>query len=124
MMLRTPLARARGLGSAKDGVAHWWWQRLTSLALVPLSLWFVVSVVPLAGADHAAVAAWMASPWVAVLLVLFVGVLFHHLQLGLQVVLEDYVHLEWLKLTSLIAMKFVAVVLAAAGIFAVLRVAL
>ncbi len=121
--MRTPLARVRGLGSAKEGVHHWWAQRLTALALVPLTLWFVVSVAGLAGMDHAAAVAWIGSPAVSVLLVLLVTATFWHAQLGVQVVIEDYVHSEAVKLVALIAVKFAAVLLAIASIFAVLRLA-
>lgn len=121
--MRTPMARVRGLGAAKEGVHHWWMQRLTALALVPLVLWFVVSVAGLAGMDHAAAAAWIGSPPVAVTLVLLIAATFWHAQLGVQVVIEDYVHNEAVKLTALIAVKFAAVVLAVASIFAVLRLA-
>ncbi len=121
--MRTPLARVRGLGSAKEGVHHWWAQRLTALALVPLTLWFVVSVAGLAGMDHAAAVAWIGSPAVTVLLVLLVTATFWHAQLGVQVVIEDYVHREAVKLVALIAVKFAAVLLAIASIFAVLRLA-
>ena len=121
--MRTPMARVRGLGAAKEGVHHWWMQRLTALALVPLVLWFVASVAGLAGMDHAAAAAWIGSPPVAVLLVLLIAATFWHAQLGVQVVIEDYVHNEAVKLTALIAVKFAAVVLAVASIFAVLRLA-
>lgn len=121
--MRTPMARVRGLGAAKEGVHHWWMQRLTAIALVPLTLWFVVSVAGLAGMDHAAAAAWIGSPPVAVLLVLLVAATFWHAQLGVQVVVEDYVHNEAVKLTVLIAIKFAAIGLAVACIFAVLRLA-
>ena len=121
--MRTPLARVRGLGSAKEGVHHWWAQRLTALALVPLTLWFVVSIAGLAGMDHAGAVAWIGSPPVTVLLVLLIAATFWHAQLGVQVVIEDYVHSEAVKLVALIAVKFAAVLLAIASIFAVLRLA-
>ncbi len=120
---RTPLRQAKGLGSAKDGVGHWMVERLTGLALVPLYLWFVFSLVRYASADYATVVAWISSPVPAVLMILLIAVSFHHLQLGMQVVYEDYIHSEWLKFTCIILTKFVAFALAAAGIFAVLRVA-
>ncbi|MFQ6023502.1 MAG: succinate dehydrogenase, hydrophobic membrane anchor protein [Acidiferrobacterales bacterium] len=123
MSLRTPLAHVRGLGSAKEGTHHWWMQRLTAVALVPLSLWFVAFIVALATAEHGTVVEWIRSPVVTVLLLLFIVAVFHHAQLGLQVIIEDYVHGEWLKVTSLIIMKFAAVALAFASIVAVLRVA-
>lgn len=124
MSQRTALGKVRGLGSAKDGTHHWWVQRLTSVALVPLTLWFVASVVSLVGADHATVAAWVASPVAAVLLVLLIAVTFHHAQLGLQVVIEDYVHTEALKIAGIILVKFAAAVLGLASILAVVKVAL
>lgn len=121
--LRTPLGRVRGLGSAKEGAQHWWMQRLTALALVPLSLWFVYWAVILTGADRATVADWLHHPSNAVLMVILVATTFHHGQLGLRVVIEDYVHSEGLKLASLIAIKFLAVLLAAGTIFGILKIA-
>ena len=120
----TPLGRVRGLGSARDGTRHWWAQRLTAAALVPLSIWFVASLIFLTGADHATVTAWLGSPVVAVLMVLLIVALFHHAQLGLQVVIEDYVHTEWLKLGLVVLGKLAAFTLAAFSVFAVLRMAL
>ncbi len=122
MDMRSPLARARGLGSAKDGVAHWWAERVTAVALVPLTLWFVVSVVALVGADYAAYKAWVGMPGNAVLLVLLIVTLFHHTQLGLTVIVEDYVHGEAAKVVSLMAIKFTVVLLGASCVLAVLRV--
>ena len=124
MSLRTPLARVRGLGSAKEGTAHWWAQRLTAIALVPLVLWFAVSLIVLAGADHAAVAAWLRDPVAAVLMLLLVLAGFHHAQLGVQVVIEDYVHTEWLKLALVTAVRFAAVALGIGAAFSVLKIAL
>jgi succinate dehydrogenase / fumarate reductase membrane anchor subunit len=121
---RTPLSQVRGLGSAKEGSHHWWMQRLTAAALVPLSLWFVVSLVSLSQADYASVVAWLSSPLVAVLWLCFLWALFHHAQLGVQVVLEDYVGAEGLKIASIVAVKFVAVVLGLASAVAVLKVSL
>ena len=124
MALGTQPGRARGLGSAKQGTAHWWAQRLTAAALVPLTLWFVVSLIPLTGASHGRVVAWLADPVVAVLTVLLIGTVFHHGQLGLQVVIEDYVHTEWRKLAAIVLVKFAAAGLTAAAVFAVLKIAL
>lgn len=120
---RSPLGRALGLGAAGTGTAHWWAQRITAVALVPLSLWFVISVLAMIGTDYMTVRAWIHTPWVALLLVLFLGTLFHHSQLGLQVVVEDYVHAEWLKLWTVLVIRFATVVVALASIFAVLRIA-
>jgi len=121
--LRNPLRRVRGLGSAKEGTHHWWAQRLTALALVPLVVWFVVSIVALSGADYAAARAWVSSPVPMALLILIIGMTFYHGQLGLQVVIEDYVHVEWQKFTLLILVKGAALLLAAIGIVAIARIA-
>lgn len=121
--LRTPLGRARGLGSAKSGTEHWWTSRLTSLALVPLTLWFLISVIGHLGAPWAEMRDWLSSPWSAVLMILTVGVTFHHTASGLQVVIEDYVHHEMAKTLAIIAVKFLCLLLAVAGIFSVLKIA-
>ena len=121
--LRSPLGRAFGLGSAKEGVEHWWAQRLSSLALIPLSLWFVAGVIGHLGADHLAFKAWLANPIASVLMILTVGVTFHHLNGGIQVVIEDYVHAEGVKIAALIALRFACFFLGAAGVFAVLKIA-
>ncbi|MGE5146160.1 MAG: succinate dehydrogenase, hydrophobic membrane anchor protein [Candidatus Eiseniibacteriota bacterium] len=123
MSYRTPIGRARGLGSAKDGTAHWWAQRLTALALVPLVLWFVISVVGLIGQGRGAVLDWIEQPVTAGLMILLIGAVFHHGQLGVQVVIEDYVHNEAAKLALIVLVKFAAVVLALTGILAVLSIA-
>jgi succinate dehydrogenase / fumarate reductase membrane anchor subunit len=122
-MARTPLKTARGLGSAKDGTAHWWAQRLTALALIPLTIWFVASVAALAGADHGAFIQWLGSPLVATLMIVLIVATFHHGQLGLQVVIEDYVHNEPVKIALIVGIKGLSVVLAVAAIVAVLRIA-
>ncbi len=124
MSLRTPLGRVRGLGSAKEGTAHWWAQRLTALALIPLVLWFVVSLIVITGAGHGAVAEWLRNPVSAVLMLLLILAGFHHAQLGLQVVIEDYVHAEWLKFALVTAVKFAAVALGIGAAFSVLKIAL
>ena len=124
MSLRTPLSVVRGLGSAKEGVNHWWWQRLTAVAMIPLALWFVFSVAALSGAEHSTVKLWMQSPVVAALLILFVSVVFYHAQLGMQVVIEDYVHAEWLKHVCLLTLKFTAVFLTVVAVVVILQVAL
>ena len=123
MSLRSPLGRVRGLGSARDGTAHWWAQRVTALALVPLTVWFVAGVATNLGADHAAFVTWIGDPLVAVVMLLAVLAGFHHAQLGLQVVIEDYVHTEWLKIASILAVKFAAVALGIAAAFSILMLA-
>jgi succinate dehydrogenase / fumarate reductase, membrane anchor subunit len=122
--LRSPLSRVLGMGAARQGVHHWWLQRLTALALVPLSIWFVVSLLTLPAYDHAAVVAWMSQSWTALLLILFVLVTAWHSQLGVRVVLEDYLHGAGGRTVMLVLVTFAHVLLAAAGVFAVLKVAL
>ena len=119
---RTPLARARGLGSAKDGVHHWWVQRLTAIALIPLVVWFAVSLVMLSGADYAVVRAWIGSPLVMMLLILTIGVGLHHGQLGMQVVIEDYVGNDGWKLALIVIVKFITVLFGLGAIVAILRI--
>src|SRR3982074_3848513 len=92
--MRSPLGRAIGLGAAKEGVEHWWRQRVTAVALVPLTLWFVIAVIGLVGADHAVFVAWARNPMTTVFIVLLLIATFYHTALGLQVVIEDYVHGE------------------------------
>jgi succinate dehydrogenase / fumarate reductase membrane anchor subunit len=122
--MRSPLGRAIGLGSAKEGVEHWWAQRITAIALVPLTLWFVIAVIGLAGAERDVFVEWLRHPVPAVLLVLLLIATFHHGQLGLQVVIEDYCENETLRLALIIVMRLAAIVLAALGIFAVLKLSL
>ncbi|MBS0580992.1 MAG: succinate dehydrogenase, hydrophobic membrane anchor protein [Proteobacteria bacterium] len=123
MSLNTPLRQVLGLGSAKSGVHHWWLQRLTSVALVPLSIWFVVSLLSLPALDHGTVAAWMHHALTALLLVLLVLTAAWHSRLGLQVIIEDYVHTSGTRTLLLVLVGFAHVFLAAAGVFAILRVA-
>jgi len=124
MSLTSPLRRALGLGSAKEGVSHWWSQRVTSVALVVLTLWFACALLALDDYSHASVIAWMGAPFNAVMLVLTVAIAAYHSQLGVQVVVEDYVQAPWLKVTTLLLLNFVHVAFAAVGILAVLNVAL
>ena len=123
MNMQSPLSKAKGLGSAKEGMHHWIVQRFTGVALVPLSLWFMWSMVCLAGADHAAVVAWMRIPANAVSLCFFVAVALYHSALGVQVVMEDYIHHEGFRIIKVIGQKFVHYFLAALGVFSVLQVA-
>ena len=120
--LRTPLARARGLGSAREGVTHWWAQRLPAIALIPLVVWFAISLVMLSGADYDIARAWIGSPLVMVLLILTIVIGLHHGQLGLQVVIEDYVHGDGWKLALIVAVRFVAVIFGLAAVVAILRI--
>ena len=122
--MRSPLGRAVGLGSAKEGVEHWWRQRLTAIALVPLGLWFVVSLLAHIGGGYEQAVNWLGQPLPTILMIVLIVVTFYHAALGVQVVVEDYVHQEWAKLGVLITVRFACILLAVAGIFAVLRVAL
>lgn len=122
MSLQSPLARVLGHGSAKSGVHHWWVQRLTSIALIPLTLWFTVSLLAMPSLDYGTVTHWISGGWTALLLVLFIAVTAWHSQLGVQVVVEDYVH-GGAKTLSLILSTFAHTLVAAAAIFAVLRIA-
>jgi succinate dehydrogenase membrane anchor subunit len=122
--LKSELARARGLGSAKEGVQHWWMQRLTGLALIPLGLWFVAGLIAHLGLDRAAAAAWLRQPVVLGLTALLIVALFHHAQLGLQVVIEDYVGNEAARLVAVILVKAAAIALATAALVALLTIAI
>lgn len=121
---RNPLKVARGLGSSQSGVGHWWTQRVTAAALALLGVWFVVTVLCLLHADYATAHATVAKPWNALLLIAFVLTMFWHAVLGLQVVIEDYVHTRWKEVVLLVAIKFLAVLGALASVLAVLRIAL
>jgi succinate dehydrogenase / fumarate reductase membrane anchor subunit len=121
--LRSPLGTVTGLGSAKSGVHHWWLQRLTSIALVPLTIWFAVSLASLPSLDHVTVIAWMAQSWTSLLLVLLVLVATYHSQLGVRVVIEDYVHNTGSRTLILVLLTFLHAFLAVAGVFAILKVA-
>ena len=123
MSFQTPLARARGLGSAKCGLRHWLLQRLTAIALVPLSLWFVSFIMEIAGAYYDTTVNSLKSPVTATLLIAFVVSLFYHALLGLQVVIEDYVHIEPLKVAAIIAVQFAMGLLGLMAVVAVLIVA-
>lgn len=124
MQMRSSLGRVRGLGSAKEGVGHWWAQRVTAIALVPLSIWFVCAAISLMGADYAAYVAWIGNFGNALLMILTVLVLFYHASLGMQVVIEDYVSSEMPRIIVLLAVKFVLYAFAASCVLAVLLVAM
>jgi succinate dehydrogenase / fumarate reductase membrane anchor subunit len=123
-IMRSPLGRARGLGSARAGASHWWMQRLTSLALVPLTLWFLCAMIGMLGASRDDVVFWMSGPLPIVLMIALVIATFHHLQAGLQVVIEDYVHDDRLRIGSILLVKGLSLLLALACIISVLRLGL
>ena len=119
---RSPLGRAVGLGSAKAGFGHWWTERITALALIPLSVWFVASLIAYSGSGYQAFVGWIGSPVTTVLMILLLIALFWHAALGLQVVIEDYIH-SGAKIWMLLITRFVCFALATAGIVATLQVA-
>jgi succinate dehydrogenase / fumarate reductase membrane anchor subunit len=123
MAYRTPIAKVRGLGAARTGLQHWKMQRLTAIANVLLVLWFMFSAMALSGSGYDQVRAWLASPVTASLVVLLIISTFYHARLGLQVVVEDYVHHEGARLASLVAIALIVLALAVACIVAVLTVA-
>ena len=123
MSLRSPLGRVLGSGSAKEGTDHWWMQRVSSVALAVLGLWFLGSMMLLPGFDYVTIRQWIGAPWNSVLLLLLGITLAYHSMLGVQVVIEDYVHGPFLKVASLILNKFAHGVVGAAAIFAVLNIA-
>ncbi len=124
MQLRTPLAQIRGLGSAREGVGHWKMQRLTAVANVVLVSWFLISSVSLAGASYEETRAWLASPLSATCMLLLTTSAFYHAKLGLQVVIEDYVHHEGIKLAALLGITLACVALGVACAVAILKTSL
>lgn len=123
MNLPTSLARFRGLSMGKEGVSHWWMQRVTAIVLTPLTLWFLISLLGVISADYEAVVTWIGKPINTVLLIALLVGTFYHAMLGLQVVIEDYVHVEGSKVLSLLVMKFALLLLGGAAVLAVLRIA-
>ena len=122
MSLRSDLGRVRGLGSAKTGSHHWWHQRLTAIAILPLATWFIVSLLGHMNDDFQATVNWISSPFVTVLLVALVASVFYHAKLGLQVVIEDYIDSEWQKITCLILVKFLVWLAGLSAAIAVLKI--
>ncbi len=121
MELRSQLARVRGLGASHEGAHHFWVQRVSGIALIPLVIWFVFSATGIIGADIVTFKAWVGAHYNPLLLILLILTMFHHAQLGLQVIIEDYVHGEAAKLISIILIKFAAVLIGGSAIFAVIR---
>ncbi len=123
MSLRSPMGRVLGLGSAGEGASHWWAQRVSAVALLVLTLWFVASLLRLGDFSYPIVTAWIGAPLNAVLLSLLAGTLVYHSQLGVQVVVEDYVTHHGMKIATMLLLNFVHIGLAALSVFSVLRIA-
>jgi succinate dehydrogenase / fumarate reductase, membrane anchor subunit len=123
MSLRSPLGRVLGMGSAKEGTGHWWAQRVSAVALIPLTLWLFLSLLLLPGLDYATVRIWLSLPISSFLAVLTVVVLAYHAYLGTTVVVEDYVTGAGLRVLTLVVLRFLYVLFGGAGVFAILRVA-
>jgi succinate dehydrogenase / fumarate reductase membrane anchor subunit len=122
MSLRSPIGRVLGLGAAKEGASHWWSQRVTSVALLLLTIWFVVALLRLPDFAHATLVAWIAAPVNTVLLLLLTVTGIYHSQLGVQVVIEDYVMHHGLKVASLLLIDFIHVALGVLGVYSILRI--
>ncbi len=120
--MQTDLGKVRGLGSAKSGTHHWWMQRVTAVALVPLMVWFISSFVALIGADHATVVEWVRNPFTTTFLIALIVAMFFHLSLGAQVILEDYVHSASMKLFMSFGIKFATVVLGLLSVISILKI--
>jgi succinate dehydrogenase / fumarate reductase membrane anchor subunit len=120
--MRAPLARAMGLGSAKEGSGSWWAERVSAVALVPVTLWFAASIIAHTGSDYVTFVGWLRTPLATILMILLLMALFHHTALGLQVVIEDYIHSE-AKFAAVIAVRLSCFALATAGVIATLRIA-
>ena len=124
MSLKTPLGRVLGLGSAKDGTGHWWMQRLSSVAMVPLTLWFAIAMARVADFSYPTLVTFLQGPLNGALMLLLVGVLLYHSHLGVQVVVEDYVHAPAVKVTTLVLATLAHLAFAVLGILAILQVSL
>ncbi|MCK5917891.1 MAG: succinate dehydrogenase, hydrophobic membrane anchor protein [Cocleimonas sp.] len=122
--LRSPLAKVKGLGKSPDATHHFWVQRLTSLALIPLVLWFCFSIALLPEASHSAVIAWLQSPFNAVMIILVILISFHHAQLGLQVIIEDYIAHHGYRLATLLIIKFTSYFMMVLGVYSVIKITL
>ena len=120
--MQSPLRRAQGLGSAGAGMEHWLMQRVTAVALIPLSLWFVALLIALTGSHYNVVIAWLRAPVVTILMVLLLIMLCQHMALGLQVVIEDYVHSDRVKIPAVVAIRYACLGLAVAGFIATLHI--
>ncbi len=124
MDYQTPLAKVKGLGAAKAGTGHFWMQRITAITLIPLSLWMVAFTEQLLNASHQDMIAWLSGPMDTILALVWIIAAFYHAALGLQVVIEDYVHAEWIKISSIWLMKLTFLFFAIAAIVAILRISM
>ena len=122
--MRSDLGRVRGLGTAKEGAHHWWMQRLTAIALIPLTLWFIISIASLNSASYAETVNWLSIPLVSIFMILLISSTLYHALLGVQVVVEDYIHYEGFKFLLLIGLKFIFLVLGVVSVFSLLKIAL
>ena len=122
--LRSPLAQIKGLGTSPDGTHHFWIQRLTALALIPLTLWFCFSIALLPNADYLAVSTWLQSSFNAVMMILVILISFHHAQLGLQVIFEDYIAHTAYRLITILCIKFISYFMMIMGVYSILKIAL
>lgn len=120
---RTPLSRVKGLGSAKEGTEHFWVQRLTAIALIPLVLWLAFSIAKIPSMDYLAIREWLSQPFNAIVMILFMTAGFYHSRLGLQTVIEDYVSSHGPRTAAIIGVTFIAVAMGITGVFSVLRIA-
>ncbi|HEX4302220.1 MAG TPA: succinate dehydrogenase, hydrophobic membrane anchor protein [Rhizomicrobium sp.] len=123
MSLETPLHKVEGLGSAHSGVKHFWRQRVTAAALIPLSIWFAVSVIGLVGANAPSTLAFLQHPLNALLMAAFVIILLYHMVLGVQVVIDDYIYTNWQKVASMFLLWAFALAIGATCLFALMRIA-
>lgn len=124
MDYQTPLAKVRGLGSAKVGTGHFWMQRITAITLIPLSLWMVSFTEQLLNATHEGMIVWLSGPLDTILALAWIIAAFYHSALGLQVVIEDYVHTEWMKISSIWLMKLTFLFFAIAAVVAIFRISM
>jgi len=123
MPYRTPLKRARGLGAGKSGTTHFWRQRVTAVVLAPLAIWFVATLVSLVGVDLETARGIIARPWNTIIFAVFLVSMFWHAKLGLQIVIEDYVHRRWLEITAHFLNNFLCGLGAVASLYAIARIA-
>lgn len=122
--MRTPLKRAKGWGSAKSGTHHFWVQRLTALALIPLTLWFCFGIASLPSMGYADIVAWLKTPYSSIMMVMTIVAVFYHYALGMQVIIEDYVPDHGKRTVAIIAVNFFSIAVAVTGVFSVLKIAL